>query len=178
MRLTDLLATDPLRDGSTVFLRAGLSTAFLSAVADRFGLWGQFGTPNVAWGDFGRFAAYTDKLNPLVPDALIPLVAWGSTALELVLGVTLLLGVFTRLSALASGGLLLVFALAMAAVLGLEQPLSLSVFTASAGGFLLAAQPRGAYLWSLDRWLGLEGGRTTAPGRSADRALSADPTRS
>ena len=33
---------------SSVFLRFALGLSFLSAVADRFGLWGQFGQPNVA----------------------------------------------------------------------------------------------------------------------------------
>jgi tetratricopeptide (TPR) repeat protein len=41
----------------------------------------------------------------------------------------------------------------MAAVLGLEQPLSLSVFTASAAGFALAAIPNEAYAWNLDQVL-------------------------
>ena len=35
---------------SSVFLRQALGTAFLSAVADRFGLWGADGQPNVSWG--------------------------------------------------------------------------------------------------------------------------------
>jgi hypothetical protein len=46
-------------DYSTVFLRIALGISFLSAVADRFGLWGAYGQPNVAWGDFSRFVAYT-----------------------------------------------------------------------------------------------------------------------
>ena len=32
-------------------LRVALAAGFLSAVADRFGLWGMPGTPGVAWGD-------------------------------------------------------------------------------------------------------------------------------
>ena len=36
-------------DYSTVFLRIALGISFLSAVADRFGLWGAYGQPNVAW---------------------------------------------------------------------------------------------------------------------------------
>ena len=28
---------------------------FLSAVADRFGLWDTHGQPNVAWGNYARF---------------------------------------------------------------------------------------------------------------------------
>jgi hypothetical protein len=35
---------------SSVFLRFALGLSFLSAVADRLGLWGAFGQPNVALG--------------------------------------------------------------------------------------------------------------------------------
>jgi membrane fusion protein, multidrug efflux system len=55
--------TKTAADYSTVFLRLALGLAFLSAVADRFGLWGGYGQPHVAWGDFARFIAYTGKLN-------------------------------------------------------------------------------------------------------------------
>lgn len=34
---------------SSAFLRDALGLGFLSALADRFGLWGPFGTPNVSW---------------------------------------------------------------------------------------------------------------------------------
>jgi hypothetical protein len=54
-----------------IFLRLTLGVTFLTAAADRFGLWGQFGTPNVAWGDFARFAQYTGQLNPWAPAALV-----------------------------------------------------------------------------------------------------------
>ncbi len=39
-----------------------LAAGFLSAVADRFGLWGPTGTPGVAWGGFDPFLVYTRKL--------------------------------------------------------------------------------------------------------------------
>jgi hypothetical protein len=35
---------------SSVFLRYALGLGFLSAMADRLGLWGAFGQPNVEWG--------------------------------------------------------------------------------------------------------------------------------
>jgi hypothetical protein len=40
---------------AAVFLRGVLGFSFLSAVADRFGLWGAYGRPHVAWGDFSHF---------------------------------------------------------------------------------------------------------------------------
>jgi hypothetical protein len=39
---------EALRGPATVFLRLALGVAFLSAVADRFGLWGPAGAKNVA----------------------------------------------------------------------------------------------------------------------------------
>ena len=44
--------------------RLALAAAFLSAVADRLGLWGPPGTPGVAWGSFEPFLAYTATINP------------------------------------------------------------------------------------------------------------------
>ena len=55
-----------MRNFSSVFSRLAFGLSFLSAVADRFGWWGPFGHPNVAWGSFARFLAYTARLN-LVP---------------------------------------------------------------------------------------------------------------
>jgi uncharacterized membrane protein YphA (DoxX/SURF4 family) len=133
---------------SSLFLRLALGISFLSAVGDRFGLWGAFGHPNVAWGNFAHFIAYTAKLNWFMPSAIIPGLAWVSTCAEILLGVALVLGAFTRIAAFLSGLLLLLFALAMTFALGLEAPLSLSVFSASAGSFLLATCSE--YSWSLD----------------------------
>jgi uncharacterized membrane protein YphA (DoxX/SURF4 family) len=136
---------------SSVFLRAALGVSFLSAVADRFGLCGPFGQPNVAWGDFAHFVAYTAKLNWFLPHSTIPTLALASTCAELLLGVLLLIGLQTRAVALLSGLLLLAFALAMTFALGIKAPLNDSVFSASGGAFLLAACPR--FPLSVDNWL-------------------------
>jgi uncharacterized membrane protein YphA (DoxX/SURF4 family) len=127
------------RDYSTVFLRIALGISFLSAVADRFGLWGAYGQPNVAWGDFSRFVIYTGKLNWFAPTAMIPVLAWAANLAEALLGLALVLGFFTRVAALWSRLMLLLFALTMTFGLGVKAPLDLSVFSASAGAFLLAA---------------------------------------
>jgi uncharacterized membrane protein YphA (DoxX/SURF4 family) len=133
MRLTKRLS-----DAVPVAMRMALAAGFLSAVADRFGLWGTIGTPGVSWGGFARFLDYTATLLPFLPTPLVAVAGWASTAAELVLGVTLLAGVRVRLAALASGVLLLTFAIAMTTALGPEAPLSYSVWTAAAGAFLLA----------------------------------------
>jgi uncharacterized membrane protein YphA (DoxX/SURF4 family) len=138
-------------DYSTVFLRLALGLSFLSAVADRFGLWGAYGRPHVAWGDFARFIAYTGKLNWFAPTALLPALAWVATLAETLLGLALILGLFTRITALLSGLLLLLFASTMAFALGVKAPLDASVFSASGGAFLLAAYRR--YPLSVDSWI-------------------------
>jgi uncharacterized membrane protein YphA (DoxX/SURF4 family) len=135
-------------DYSTVFLRLALGISFLSAVADRFGLWGAYGQPNVAWGDFSRFVNYTGQLNWFAPTALLPALAWAATFAEILLGLALVWGLFMRVAALLSGVMLLLFALTMTFALGLKAPLDFSVFSASAGAFLLAAY--GKYPLSLD----------------------------
>jgi uncharacterized membrane protein YphA (DoxX/SURF4 family) len=134
---------------SSVFLRFALGLSFLSAVADRFGLWGAFGEPNVAWGTFPRFVAYTGQLNWFLPRAAVPTLAIVATCAESLLGVLLLLGWQTRISALLSGGLLLVFAVTMTGALGIKAPLDASVFSAAGGALLLASCVE--YPFSIDR---------------------------
>jgi putative oxidoreductase len=60
----------------------------------------------------------------------------------------LLLGKWTRLAALGSGILSLLFAVSMTISFGIVSPLSYSVFTLSAGSFLLSTL--NDYRWSLD----------------------------
>ncbi|HEX8148373.1 MAG TPA: DoxX family membrane protein, partial [Pyrinomonadaceae bacterium] len=107
-------------------MRLALGAAFLSAVADRFGLWGAYGEPGVAWGDFAHFTAYTATLNWFAPAGLIPALAWAATVAEVALGLGLILGLYTRASALLSGLLLLLFAAAMTLALGVKAPLNYS----------------------------------------------------
>jgi uncharacterized membrane protein YphA (DoxX/SURF4 family) len=122
---------------SSVFLRLALGISFLSAVADRFGLWGVYGEPNVSWGNYARFVDYTAKLNWFLPAAIIPALAIVSTAAETLFGVLLVLGWNTRITALLSGVLLTTFALTMAVALGVKAPLDFSVFSAAGGALLL-----------------------------------------
>ncbi|HEY3454047.1 MAG TPA: MauE/DoxX family redox-associated membrane protein [Bryobacteraceae bacterium] len=135
-------------DYSALFLRLALAASFLSAVADRFGLWGRPGEPHVGWGDFIHFTAYTERLTFMLPTYWGPALAWTATIAETVLALALLIGIFTRVAALLSGALLLLFAIAMTFALGVKAPLDYSVFSASAGAFLLANCTR--YKLSLD----------------------------
>jgi len=122
---------------SSVFLRIALGVSFLSAVADRFGLWGLYGQPNVSWGNYARFVDYTAKLNWFLPASTIPALANISTAAETLFGLLLVLGWKTRITALLSGVLLTAFALAMTVALGVKAPLNFSVFSAAGGALLL-----------------------------------------
>ena len=120
---------------NSVFLRLALGIPFLSAVADRFGIWGAYGQPNVSWGNYARFVDYTAKLNWFLPVAMIPALAIIATAAETLFGLLLVLGWKTRMTALLSGVLLTTFALTMA--LGVQAPLNFSVFSAAGGALLL-----------------------------------------
>jgi uncharacterized membrane protein YphA (DoxX/SURF4 family) len=121
-----------------VYARLALGIGFLSAVADRFVLWGAAGGRNVAWGSFDRFLIYLAKLNPYLPARGVPAMGWFVTAAEIVLGVALIFGIATRQVAFLSGVLLLTFALGMTIGTGVKTALDASVFAASAGAFLLA----------------------------------------
>jgi len=126
------------------YLRLGLGAGFLSAVADRFGLWGHNGAPQVAWGDWAHFVAYTAQLNWFLPKTLIPALAWFATVAEALLGLALVLGFCLRSAALASAVLLTLFAVAMTCSLGIKAPLNYSVFAAAGGALLLGVIPRPA----------------------------------
>lgn len=131
-----------------LFLRIALSASFLSAVADRFGMWGQPGTPFVAWGNWENFLKYSNSVNSFVPVSLGEPLAIVATVFEMILPAFLLAGYKTRMAALGSGLLLAGFGLAMATSSSIKSPLDYSVFTAAAAAFLLAGINR--YAFSLD----------------------------
>lgn len=136
---------------ATIFARLALAAGFLSAVADRFGLWGDAGTGQVGWGDFEAFTQYVQTLAPYLPKALVTVTAWCVTVVETLLGGTLLMGVKIRWAALGSAAALFVFAVSMLIFTGFETPLSASVFTASAAALLLMLAPPASYTFSIDR---------------------------
>ena len=126
-------------DAAQWFLRLALAAGFLSAVADRFGVWGPPGAPNVAWGAWQPFVEYVAKLNWFAPEPAIPALAWAATLGEFLVALGLLIGWQLQWIALAGGLLLLSFAVTMTMALGIKAPLDFSVFAATAGAFLLAA---------------------------------------
>ena len=123
---------------ASLLLRMGLGFGFLSAVADRLGLWGAFGQPNVEWGNFSRFLEYTHTLNWYLPAGMIPTLGVIATGAELLFGLLLVVGWHTRAAAMLSGLLLLAFGMAMTLALGIKAPLNFAVLTGIGGAFLLA----------------------------------------
>jgi len=133
---------------SVLFARFALAVGFFSAVGDRLGWWGPYGTPTVAWGDMQHFMPYVAQLNPWFPASVIPLVGWIATITEIVLGAWLIVGYKMRLAALCSGWLLVAFAAGMSAGPGVKTAFNASVFAAAGAAFLLAgARPD---QWSVD----------------------------
>jgi len=139
MKTRPLTTDERVLQIAKVFLRISLATAFLSAIADRFGLVGGYGAKNVAWGDWSHFVQFVAVLNWFLPKALIPALAASETIIEFTLAVALLLGIYQRIVAWSSAALLMSFALTMNFALGVKVALDYSVFTAAAGALVLGS---------------------------------------
>ncbi|MDD7887072.1 DoxX family protein [Flavivirga sp. 57AJ16] len=125
-----------------LFLRLAISSSFLSAVADRLGLWLQ---KISVWGNWQSFLDYTQLINPLIPKSIIPFLGLTATILEIVFAVCLLIGFKTELFAKLSGSLLLLFALAMCFSTGIKGAFDYSVLSAAAAAFALSAMKEKHY---------------------------------
>ncbi|UTW65460.1 DoxX family protein [bacterium SCSIO 12643] len=117
-----------------LFLRISIAFSFLSAVADRLGLWK---SEISVWGNWDSFVAYTEVINPWFPNSIIPIIAILATVAEVFLAIGLLIGYKTELFAKLSGLLLLLFAIAMTFSTGIKGAFDYSVFTAAAAAFAL-----------------------------------------
>lgn len=126
-------------------LRLAISTAFLSAVADRFGLWS---SEVSVWGNWTNFLEYTKIINPWMPESLISPIGILATAAEIIFAVCLLIGFKTEVFAKFSGILLLIFALSMTFSTGIKGAFDFSVFTAAAAAFALSGMNEKH--WELD----------------------------
>ncbi|WP_317126282.1 hypothetical protein [Chryseobacterium sp. 3008163] len=58
-----------------LFLRFAIAVTMLSAVADRFGFWGE----NSVWGNWGNFEKYTKQLTFFLPEILSTFSAYTAT---------------------------------------------------------------------------------------------------
>ena len=117
-----------------LYLRISLGVGFLSACADRFGFWAQ---QYSAWGDWNHFIQYTATLNPWFPHSFIQPLGIIATSAEIIFGLALIVGFKLKWVAPLSGLLLLVFAVSMTFSTGIKTALDASVYSASAGAFLL-----------------------------------------
>jgi uncharacterized membrane protein YphA (DoxX/SURF4 family) len=117
-----------------LFLRIAISLSFLSAVADRFGLWGE---KYSAWGNWNNFIHYAKVINPWLPDIAVNIIGALSTGAEIIFAICLLVGYKTEFFAKLSGFLLLIFGLSMTFSTGIKGAFDASVFSASAGAFAL-----------------------------------------
>src|ERR1700741_725475 len=147
-RLTSMNARPSLSDRPGIAARIAplvprlaLGVTLLSAVADRFGIWGPPGAATVAWGDWTHFVAYSAKVNSFLPGAFAPVLAIAATAAEALLGITLILCILRRPVAFASAALFSLFAGAMTLSFGIKAPLNFSVFVDFAAALLLGAWP-------------------------------------
>jgi putative oxidoreductase len=131
-----------------LFLRLALGIGYLVPGLDRLGVWGKNGEAGISWGDWQHFMQYAKEVMGFIPVSLVNVFAVIATIAEIGFGILLLLGKWTKIAALGSGILALLFAVAMAISFGIISPLSYSVFTVSAASFLLATI--GQYKWSLD----------------------------
>lgn len=127
-----------------LFLRLAIAVTMLSAVADRFGFWGE----NSAWGHWENFEKYTKQLTFFLPEILSTFSAYVATFLEVIFPLMLIFGFKTRIAAYGTGFLLLIFALSMTIALGVKAPLDYSVWVGSTAAFLLATQEE--YFFSID----------------------------
>ena len=118
-----------------LFLRLTISFGFLSAVADRVGIWSKEVS---VWGNWENFLNYTQLINPWIPNSLISTIGIIATVAEVIFAIFLIIGFKTEMFAKLSGILLLIFALSMSFSTGIKGAFDFSVFTASAGAFALS----------------------------------------
>lgn len=120
-------------------VRIALLVAFLSAVADRLGIWGPPRASGVSWGNIPNYEEYVAQLNWYLPTGLVPAAGLVATTCGVIFAIGLLIGWRLRWVAVGTGLLLTIFAVTMAAALGPKSTLGYSVSSAAAVAFLLAA---------------------------------------
>ena len=117
----------------------------LSAVADRFGLWGPAGTQGVSWGNWENFIQYTYELNSFAGRSAAPLLGTLATVAEIIFSILLIIGYKTKIVSIGTGLLMLLFAITMTISSSIKAPLDYSVLTSAAAAFLLSVIGKTSY---------------------------------
>lgn len=149
--LIKILIMNKTTSFAQMYLRLALGIGFILPVLDRLGYLGAPGSPNVGWGNWTNFVAYTQSLVPYLSLQLANFSGLVATILEVVFGILLIVGYKTKLAAFGSSLLTLVFALSMLFFAGYRAPFNYSVFVVSASSLLLACFNE--YKWSIDAGL-------------------------
>lgn len=152
--MTENHASNPRKNTQKIaqfFLRLSIGVAYFIFGTDRLGLWGKYGEKNVSWGDWQHFMIRAEEIMNFLPHSLVEPFAVIATAAEISFGVLLIIGFKTRLSALGSGILALLFAISMTISGGFLSPLGYGVFAISAASFLLYTIE--SYDFSIDKLL-------------------------
>ncbi len=133
-------------------MRIALGLGFVFPVLDRLGLLGPAGSPGVAWGEWKNFLTYTGQLMPYAGKDIVGIGGLFATMAEAILGAALILGIKTRVAAIASAALTAFFGLSMAVFIDPMAPVGYPVYVFTASSLLLASLDD--YAFSLDRVLG------------------------
>src|SRR6266487_5931964 len=97
-----------------LYLRIALGAGYITFGLDRLGVWGKYGEKNVSWGDWKHFMEYASQVMSFLPFSMVYVLAVTATICEITFGTLLIIGKWTRLAALCSGLLSLMFAVSMA----------------------------------------------------------------
>src|SRR3989337_1383567 len=111
------------KDFFQLYLRLAIGIGYLVPSLDRLGVWGTPGGKNISWGDWQHFMEFAGQVMSFLPSPLISLLAVVATIAEIIFGLLLLAGKWTKISAIASGLLALLFAVSMAISFGIVSPL-------------------------------------------------------
>jgi len=134
-----------------LLLRIAVGIGFITPVLDRLGFLGPFGTKNIEWGNWDNFINYTGTLMPFLDKPSVNIMGILATLAEAAIGILLIIGFKTRLAAISSFFLTLIFASTMSIFLGLKVPINFATFPVCTASLLLATIP--VYKWSIDNFL-------------------------
>lgn len=137
-----------MKDTAQLLLRLALGIGMLSAVADRFGFWGNFGDVGVAWGNWDNFITYTQTLNFNINKQFANILGSVATIAEIIFAVLLIIGYQLRKVSKLTAVLLLLFGLMMSINTEIKYALDYSVFVGCFAALLLSCQDN--YKWSID----------------------------